>query len=33
MLSSARAKVILAVVLFAAAWFTGLGYRDLFQTD
>ena len=33
MAHTARAKVILAAVLFAAAWFTGLGYRDLFQTD
>ncbi|HLW74015.1 MAG TPA: phospholipid carrier-dependent glycosyltransferase, partial [Gammaproteobacteria bacterium] len=28
-----RAKVILASVLLALAWFIGLGHRDLFQTD
>jgi|SRR5215469_4408507 len=33
MLSSTRAKVILASVLLAVAWFVGLGHRDLFQTD
>ena len=33
MAHTARAKVILAAVLFAVAWFAGLGYRDLFQTD
>src|SRR5579863_2067910 len=33
MLSNARAKIVLAIILLALAWFTGLGYRDLFQTD
>ncbi len=33
MLSSTRAKIVLAVVLLALAWFVGLGHRDLFQTD
>ena len=28
-----RARVILAAALLAAAWFAGLGQRDLFQTD
>lgn len=33
MVMTLRARVILAVALLAAAWFTGLGQRDLFQTD
>ncbi|HEY1773934.1 MAG TPA: phospholipid carrier-dependent glycosyltransferase [Gammaproteobacteria bacterium] len=33
MLSSTRAKIVLAIVLLALAWFVGLGHRDLFQTD
>ncbi|HLW73866.1 MAG TPA: glycosyltransferase family 39 protein [Gammaproteobacteria bacterium] len=33
MVFSTRAKVILATALLALAWFTGLGHRDLFQTD
>src|SRR5579863_1548957 len=33
MLSNARAKIVLAIILLALAWFTGLGYSDLFQTD
>ena len=33
MAHTARAKVILAAALFGVAWFVGLGYRDLFQTD
>ena len=33
MVMTLRARIILAVALLAAAWFTGLGQRDLFQTD
>jgi len=33
MVMTLRARVILAAALLAAAWFTGLGQRDLFQTD
>jgi 4-amino-4-deoxy-L-arabinose transferase-like glycosyltransferase len=33
MVLSTRAKVALAVLLLALAWFVGLGHRDLFQTD
>ena len=33
MLSSTRAKALLAAALLALVWFSGLGHRDLFQTD
>jgi len=33
MISSTRAKIVLAIILLALAWFVGLGHRDLFQTD
>ena len=33
MVMTLRARVILAAALLAAAWFAGLGQRDLFQTD
>ncbi len=33
MVFSTRAKIILAALLLALAWFTGLSHRDLFQTD
>jgi 4-amino-4-deoxy-L-arabinose transferase-like glycosyltransferase len=33
MVLSTRAKTLVAVLLLALAWFTGLGHRDLFQTD
>ena len=33
MVMTLRARVILAAALLAAAWFMGLGQRDLFQTD
>lgn len=33
MVMTLRARVILAAALLAVAWFTGIGQRDLFQTD
>ena len=33
MVMTLRARVILAAALLAAAWFAGIGQRDLFQTD
>src|SRR5579871_3889384 len=33
MVMTLRARVIQAAALLAVAWFTGIGQRDLFQTD